>query len=121
MTLLQIILFLAGLAAMIYFTRFIIVELGFPGSLIEALKPYECEFCKKKYWNSRKAFDCCKGTLGYDLRARRIEAYKKSQGKQGQKRTTVGLTTEHDCPNCNGKPGNYTCPLCEGRGKTFIW
>lgn len=122
MTLTQLVVFLVALAILIAIIRYWIVDLGFPGSLINAIKPYECEFCGKKHWSARKSFNCCKGTPEYEARARKIAARKAAGGKSQKKpHSPVGMPIEHDCPRCKGKPGDYTCPLCDGRGKTFIW
>ncbi len=121
MTLGQFILFLIGLAGTIYFVRLWVVELGFPRSLIEATKPYSCEFCGKKYWSARKSFNCCKGTPGYEARAREIARKAANERSKQKPHSPVGMPVEHDCPRCHGKPGDYMCPMCEGRGKTFIW
>jgi len=130
MTLLQVIICLAGLAGIIYFVRKIIVDLGFPGNLIRAiisgLKRGQCPVCHKLYWAPRQALNCCKGTPGYEAWHREVERKQEAirKGKEYSKatgRSPVGMPVEHDCPRCLGKPGNYMCPLCEGRGKTFIW
>ncbi len=111
MTLVQVIVFVIALVILVAIVRYWIVDLGFPGSLINATKPYECEVCHKKYWSSRKAFRCCEGTPEYD-------AWRREMNRRYH--SGPHSPTERDCPRCKGKAGNYTCPLCDGRGKTYI-
>lgn len=130
MTLTQLIIFLVALAILIAIIRYWIVDLGFPGSLIRAivngLKRGRCPVCHKLYWTPRQALNCCKGTPGYeawqrDLKRKQEAMRKGEEYSKATGRSPVGMPVEHDCPRCLGKPGIYTCPLCEGRGRTFIW
>lgn len=116
MTLLQFVVFILGLGGLVYIGRLFVVDLGFPRSLIEATKPYSCEICKKRYWSSRKAFRCCEETPEWKA-WRRAEESRRIRHAKGQHSYRY---MERDCPQCNGQPGNYMCPMCEGRGKTFI-
>ncbi len=123
MTLGQFILFLIGLAGTIYFVRLWVVDLGFPGSLINLLKRYECPVCHKKHWTPYGK--CCQDTPEYkawhEKAKREYAALLRAEKKGSSSSSPVGMPVEHDCPRCHGKPGDYMCPMCEGRGKTFIW
>lgn len=111
MTLGQVIVFLIALAVLIYFVRKIVVDLGFPRSFIDLFKRYECPVCHKKLWTSWSK--CCEGTPEYEAWMREVKRHRGSKPRSYH-------DMERDCPRCHGKPGNYMCPLCEGRGKTFI-
>lgn len=107
MTLVQFTIFVAsvaGIVAIIHYNWDEIKE--WPRNAINTLKPYSCKVCKRKYWSSRTSFNCCKGTPEHDAWLRSIRHPTPPR--------------ERDCPRCHGKPGNYMCPMCEGRGKTFI-
>jgi len=123
MTPIQVIIFLASLAGIVFFVRRWVVDLGFPGSLISLLKRYECPVCHKKHWTPYGK--CCQGTPEYEAwheeAKRKYAALLRADKKKSSRSSSIGMSVEHDCPRCHGKPGNYMCPLCEGRGKTFIW
>lgn len=111
MTLGQIVIFAISLAGIAYFVRKIIVDLGFPRSFIDLFKRYECPVCHKKLWTTWSK--CCEGTPEYEAWMREVKRRRKSKPRSYH-------DMERDCPRCHGKPGNYMCPMCEGRGKTFI-
>jgi len=73
----------------------------------QGVKPFECDVCGRSYWSGRKAFKCCQERLKNDPM---LYHSIRSRGRQ----------TSHDCPYCHGEPGHFTCPICEGRGTTFI-
>lgn len=70
------------------------------------IKPFECEVCKRSYWLGRRAFECCQKQL--------------RSNPSLYRGVRTGRPTERNCPRCNGEPGHYACPYCEGRGKTFL-
>lgn len=113
MLFLKAVIFIASIAGIIYIGYLFVVDLGFPRSLIEAIKPYQCQICKKKYWSSRKAFRCCEGTPEHAAWLRREFRRARSGPRSYRER-------ERDCPLCHGEAGHYMCPMCEGRGKTFM-
>lgn len=117
MTLLQFIVFILGLGVFIYICYRFVVDLDFPRSFFNLFKQCECPVCHKRYLLPRTARNCCKGTPEYD--AWRCEVARKIQRSQSQRPRSY-RDMERDCPRCNGQPGNYMCPMCEGRGKTFI-
>jgi len=106
------IIFIASVVFIIYCCHYIVVELGFPRSLIEAMKRYVCPVCGKRHWTPYG--DCsCKGSPEYYAWLRKIQQRKQTAPRSYRDR-------ERDCPLCHGEAGNYMCPMCEGRGKTFM-
>lgn len=138
MSLGQFVVLVIAVAVIVYEVHYIIVDLEFPFCIIKALKRYRCPICGKRLWTAWSK--CCQDTPEYKAYREQVEKkYQLSQEKQRyereyyssivpfEERKKPGSTQygrhhsrERDCPRCNGKPGNYMCPMCEGRGKTFM-
>lgn len=117
MILVKIILFIASIIGIVIICRKFVVDLGFPGSLIEAMKQYVCPFCGKKYWTPYG--ECsCHDTPEYKAWLR--QAKRKWEQIESKQPRRSYHSRERNCPRCKGQPGYYSCPMCEGRGKTFM-
>lgn len=101
--------------------------IGNPLSLFKSC----CLVCGAEYWSPRKARDCCKGTPEYDAYFaalnRRIAAADAEKMRRRGKRVFTPYSTPtpppraglgmKPCPNCQGRYGNFMCPLCDGDGR----
>ena len=79
----------------------------------------ECPICGALYWRGKKAADCCKGTPEHEAFFRRLRQQNEAADARKHHRPEPHVTgvTLMPCPNCHGKWGNFSCPLCDGDGQ----